>query len=290
MIGLALVMPLIVGGMFGKEAGFGALAGGMKGMGEAYSRRAKDTQEAEELLAEINKNKAAKEAAATKGDLSAGMKDVEWVNKKTGKKESGKEIANGMAMKKEHLATKEQLKSAEAKATALQDKMTRSDEILKATKLISDVAGQIKDPAFWKQYRNYVLSNYDPQLAAKFAPTVIIDGEEVNAATVMQQAIARVNSNYSKLFGLGQPDAAEQRLFGKILSDPTAGFISPTQVKYQADRMNTDSIDAILDDADRKGIQLDPEIFPYAQQKREIESSKKAKTGIRESDALIGGK
>jgi hypothetical protein len=239
-------------------------------------------------LADINKNKTANEAAAAKGDLLAGMKDIEWVNKKTGRKESGKEIANGMAMRKELLATKEQMKSADAKATVLQNKMLYSDNVLDATKLISDIAGQIKDPSFWKQYRNYILSNYDPQLAAKFAPTVIIDGEEQNAATVLQQAISRVNSNYSKLFGLGQPDAAEQRLFGKILNDPTAGFISPAQVKYQADRMNADSIKEILDDADKKGIQLDPEVFPYAEQKREIESTKKAKSGARLASKEIG--
>jgi hypothetical protein len=57
MIGLALLMPLIVGGMFGKEAGFGALAGGMKGMGGVLGQRTKDIREDEELLAEINKER-----------------------------------------------------------------------------------------------------------------------------------------------------------------------------------------------------------------------------------------
>lgn len=58
-IGMALLMPLLVGALFGKEAGLGALGGGAQGIADLYSKRLKDTRENEELLADVNKAKTA---------------------------------------------------------------------------------------------------------------------------------------------------------------------------------------------------------------------------------------
>lgn len=55
LIGLALAMPLIIGGIFGKEAGLGALAGGAKGYADILGKRQADTLEKQKMLADIYK-------------------------------------------------------------------------------------------------------------------------------------------------------------------------------------------------------------------------------------------
>jgi hypothetical protein len=56
-IGLALLMPLIVGGIFGKEAGLGALGGTGQGLASILGKRGEQVRKDEELLSDINKNK-----------------------------------------------------------------------------------------------------------------------------------------------------------------------------------------------------------------------------------------
>src|SRR5690606_9915783 len=54
-IGLALLMPLIIGGIFGKEAGLGALGGGAKGIADVLAGRQKSIRDDEASLLDIAK-------------------------------------------------------------------------------------------------------------------------------------------------------------------------------------------------------------------------------------------
>jgi hypothetical protein len=58
-IGLALLMPLLVAGLFGKEAGLNALGGTAEGFAKILGNKQKAIADDEALLAEVNKNKGA---------------------------------------------------------------------------------------------------------------------------------------------------------------------------------------------------------------------------------------
>jgi hypothetical protein len=291
MIGLAVLMPLIVGGMFGKEAGFGALAGGMKGISDVYGRRKKDTQESEKLLAEIDKTKAAQQAAVAKGDLASAYPDVTWIDE-NGQEHQDKELSPGISVDKKYLKSKEQINSITDRHKELIKDLENASNLIEPLKISKSIIEQLKEQGndgFFNQYKQWALHGYDPQLSAKFAPTVIIDGEEVNAATALRSAIGQSNGPYAKMYHMGQPDKAQQELQAKRLGDPTSGFTSAEQADYMVGSF----LDEVLNAVDKKvsfnGMRLDPERFSFEKQGKGIKKKKEAKKEGKELGSLVSG-
>ena len=290
-IGLALVTSLIVGKMFGKEAGFGALAGGMKGMGDIYESREKDTQEAEKLLAEIDKTKATQQAAAAKGDLASAFPDVEWEDE-NGQKHQNKEISPGISIEGKYLNSKEQIHSVMERHKEIIKYAKNASDLIEPLKRYKSIIEQLKEQdndGFFNQYKQWALHNYDPQLSAKFAPNVIIDGKEVNAATALRKAMADANGPYALTYHAGQPDAAQQALQAKLLGDPTSGFISTDQAEYMVNSF----LEQVLSSVDREvkfnGMRFDPERFLFEKESKGIKDKKHIESESRESESLRSG-
>jgi hypothetical protein len=151
------------------------------------------------------------------------------------------------------------------------------------------VTSQLKGTPFFKEMKQWALTNIDPQLAARMAPDVIIDGQKVNAATAIQEAQAKANIYFAKAHGLGQPDTAEQKLFRKIFQDPTESFTSPQQTEYQAKKFLNDTFNSINERATVNGLHLDPEIYNFAQQKAEVENIPKEQRSKERVSAGISG-
>jgi len=288
MIGLAVLMPLVVGGMFGKEAGFGALAGEMKGVGDVYEGRKKDTQEAEKLLAEIDKTKATQQLAVAKGDIGGSYSDAEWVDEK-GQKIPVKEIGHGIYIDPKFLRSKAQEASAIKQKDDVLNQINASRPLIDAAKTILAATEQLDDPSFWKQMNQWAAYKFDPQFATKFAQEVIIDGKTVNAASAIQNAIAKANVHFARQNKLGQPDAAEQTLFGRMLRDPTESFTSPEQTAYQAGGFLEDTLNSINERVSNYGIHLDPNIFDFERQSKEISKKKQIESESIESESLRSG-
>lgn len=233
MIGLALVMPLIVGGMFGKEAGFGALAGGMKGMGDVYGRRAKDTQEAEELLADINKTKATQTAAAEKANIYANSPKKQWTDKKTGTIRQGPELADGIYADDRYLSTRQQQKSAGVAVDKILESKGLIDSQDNAIQEGLDVLRQLKKEGIAKKVLNVLATNKDKRMIKELSPDVVIDGVKVNSGLKLQQLMSYWGTNFSTEQHFGQMDAANQENMKNFVSNPFSSFADPEDLEEQ---------------------------------------------------------
>lgn len=169
-IGLALLMPLIIGGLFGKEAGLSALGGTAEGFAKILGNKQKQIGEDETLLAEINKNKGA--LGLKRGELEIeklklpasiqknlppdekeDLKGMDIVTMKDG--ETGEVIGAGpevfpdiVANLKYYNTPKKREKMAEEAHKLNTDKKFMRQANL-STKQVIDAAKQIKDPGLF---------------------------------------------------------------------------------------------------------------------------------------------
>lgn len=233
MIGLALAMPLIIGGIFGKEAGFGALAGGMKGMGESYGRREKAIREDEELLAKVNKERGditaatAKEQAA-KSAVTEGMKKTKWTDQRTGEEIEGVLVKPGYAAYPEYLVNKDD--RAEMKKEATEINKTKKDvqEINDLTEDVIELSSQVKNKNPIRQAFIGAIKKqgYAPGFLSQVSDQVDFNGRKVNAGILLELKLGLLASAYARAKKLGQLDRAAQAHLDKIMMNPETSLVS----------------------------------------------------------------
>ena len=233
MIGLALAMPLIIGGMFGKEAGFGALAGGMKGMGESYGRREKAIREDEELLAKVNKERGditaetAKEQAA-KAAITEGMKKAKWTDQRTGEEIEGVLVKPGYAAYPEYLVTKDDRTEMKKEATEINKTKKDVQEINDLTEDVIELSSQVKNKNPIKQAFIGAIKKqgYAPGFLSQVSDQVDFNGRKVNAGILLELKLGLLASAYARAKKLGQLDRAAQAHLDKIMMNPEASIVS----------------------------------------------------------------
>lgn len=241
-IGLALLMPLIVGGLFGKEAGLGALGGAAQGISGNYERRANENLKNEELLAEINKQRGVIESKRQE-NLSKLSKENEFleagrtfarIDPKTGQRELYKEIEPGFVAPVKNLKDKEDLKRYQKKADELIPKKSATEEINGLISNIIEIESLMKKRSWYNPKKIWAAAS------SKIIPSTIPDyeiefeGRNQNATTLLRNQIGFLVDAYRKAEKLGQLDAATERHTGQIFSDPSKSF---TNAKDSIDQL-----------------------------------------------------
>lgn len=323
-IGLALLMPVLMGVLSGKEAALGTLAGGAKGIADIYGNREAGIREDEKLMADISKNKnnaqlAEKElglnlkklnteSALKRSELELeklkfpgqfqknlpsdvnehliGKDQVVWQDPETGEEKVGIKILPDFVAYPEYVTSKEDLKDIRKSANELSDLKTFSESLDNVTDNIIQISDQLKNPnVFWKAIVGQI--SKIPGAASKITQDVMIDGRKVNAGIALKNAIGLLTNLYAKAQGLGQIDAALQRHMSNILENPTTSLQSPEDTINQVLEISSMIRNNMINSARNKGFA--PEIMMQGKEdkikKNQFKSNERSK--IERSNALL---
>ncbi len=222
-IGLALLMPMIIGGLFGKEVGIGALGGSFKGLASAFSDRQKNILADEELLAQLRKDKSqiglkkseielerAKLPEAIKkmipederADLK-GMNIYEFKDPDTGEVVAqGPEVLPGIYANLNVYNTPEKRKEAFKSAQEIGKEKSALDTADKAMVKLIEAAYQLDDPTWFGDILSYGLAKNESgplKLAlTKNSPEIYADGRKQNAAIYIDSLIEQIKDGYRR--------------------------------------------------------------------------------------------
>lgn len=252
-IGLALLMPLLIGGFFGAEAGLGALAGGAKGIGDIYAGREKSLREDEESLREIQKLKS--QLGIKRGELELkkqtlpetikkglpeeekaflkGRKEVRWIDPETQKERIGFEIRPDLVALPEYLNDKEDLKTLTKAATDLSEVKSYTDELNDLTADVIEIVSQLDNKNAFSKLFTAIVSKTTPGSLSKLTQDVEFEGRKVNAGQILEQKLGFLANAYAQAKSLGQLDRAAQSHIEKILLNPTKTLNTPEDAVNQ---------------------------------------------------------
>lgn len=222
-IGLALLMPLLVGGIFGKEAGLGALAGGAKGFADILGQKQQDIRADEESLTDIYKQRS--QNAAKKGELEIEkLKIPQTVAKNLPKDEyedlkgmdihtfkdpttgeivgKGSEVLPDLYLDIKYGNTAKKREKMQEKASKLEEEKSALQRANQATSDVINAATQLKDPGLMAKIMSYALSEDKngalKKLIRQNAPDIIIDGRKQNSAVYIDSKIEQIKDAYRR--------------------------------------------------------------------------------------------
>lgn len=246
-IGLALAIPLLIGGFFGADVGLGALGGGSKGVADVLANREKGIREDEASLLDISKQKAMNEERLAGLNLERakirpnliknlpenanehllGMSEVSFIDPKTGEQKVGIQLMPGIIAKPEYIRTKEGLKNMQKSASDLADVKTYVNEINDLTNDVISIVSQLKDKSALTKYFTAVLSGKAPGSISKLTQDIEYQGRKVNAGVLLEEKLGFLANAYGMAKDLGQLDRAAQNHIKKIIDNPTTTLITP---------------------------------------------------------------
>lgn len=273
-IGLALLMPLIIGGLFGKEAGLGALGGGAKGIADVLGNRQKEMREDEASLLDINKQQGANtEKLANIGLEKAklgpalrkllpedpnqhlvGMREIEWKDPKTGQKTKGVEVKPGLIARPEFLSSKEGKMDMLKAANELTQVKTFVKEMDDLTQDVSEIVTQLKDPTkLWKGFTSLLQGKVPGSLSA-MTEDVMFDGRMQNAGTLLEEKLGFLANAYGMAKEIGQLDRAAQAHIKKIIENPTSTLLTPRDALNQVLEVRKLAQKGLVENATNRGF------------------------------------
>lgn len=279
LIGLALALPLVIGGFYGSEAAFAALGGAGEGFSKAFERRGEETVKNRQLLSDVNKQIAAlegekretpKKAGLTEEDIRKrvlsekpvhlkGRKVVEITNPETGQKEiEGVELLPGLVAPLNLVSEKEQAKEMDKVARTVADAKGYAVSTAKSASEIAEIASQIKNKKALQSAIVAIASGEDVNKYLKLlSQDVIVDGKKVNAGVALKTRLGLLAVDYAKSHQLGQIDAALQRHLQDLFSNPATTFRSGEDLIHQMDTLVNFTIENIIDKATSQGFNAD---------------------------------
>lgn len=252
-IGLALLMPLIIGGVYGKEAGLGALGGGAQGIADVLNNRQKQIREDEASLLDINKQQGAIQEkmgnmALERAKLEPtirknlpedpnkhliGMRRLEFNDPVTEKPTEAYEVLPGFVAKSQFVNTEKGRDRMEKAAVELSDTKSYVEQINDLTEDILDILGQLKDKPWWKKAHISSLSAVVPGSLSGLTDNVNYKGQLVPAGPLLENKLGILHNQYAHAQDLGQLDRAAQSHMEKIASNPTKTLLTPKDVETQ---------------------------------------------------------
>jgi hypothetical protein len=307
-IGMALMMPLLVGGFFGKEAALGALGGGAQGVADILQRKSKENLDTEELLANIGSKKAEnkmKQAELQFKTLSIpetirkglpddmkeflkGKKEVVWNDPNDGKEKKGILIKPGLVAMPEYVANKEELKDMRDSANDISDALTAVKEVNYLTDDIIDISSKMKDKTFLGKGLAAFLTGQSPSLASKNADMIDYQGRKVNAYIVLEHKIKLLTDAYRQAKGMRALTQSVQDHIEGLFRNPEGSFQSHKDTVDQMLYTRDLALDRLGNNAKDKGFA--PE-FLYQELKPKVQQTFNKlnyKEGEKESDKLLG--
>ena len=253
LIGMALLLPLLIGGVFGAEAGVGALGGALEGLSQSAENRQNQSLKNEQGLLEIAKQKGANtqdladiemkrsglrsqiEQALPKTGKEhlEGLREAVWTNPENGKEEEIVEILPGFVVQANKLNSEKTRERFEKKADKLAEMKSFTDEVNDLTGDMITVMTQLEERGFTEQAFKNILNGKAPGVLSKLSPEVLYKGKMVNAGTLLNQKSGFLANAYAQAKKLGQLDRAAQAHFEKIINNPETTFISPKDAIQQ---------------------------------------------------------
>lgn len=245
-IGLALSMPAIIAGVFGKEAGIGALGGAAQGLASISSQRENRSIEGEKSLAAINKEKgniSAKRAelgikrAGIPEDIKKGMpKDekeflkgkeiVEWTDPESGERRQGVKIKPGLVALPEYITSKDKDTEMTKEANDINDAKTPTENIIALTSDIIDVSSKLKDNSGLGSIFSSFMTKKIPDLSSLTGQKVEVNGREVNAAIYLEHRLKLLTDAYRQAKGMKALTQTVQEHIDGLFRNPASSFQS----------------------------------------------------------------
>lgn len=272
-IGLALLMPLIVGGVFGKEAGLGALGGGAKGIAEVLGKRQEGIREDESSLLDISKQKTQNQEKLAgigleKAKLGPslrkllpedpnkhlmGMKGIEFKNPQ-GETERGVMVLPGIVSKEEFVNTPEAMATQRKAAEELATVKSYVDDVDQIANDIIEISAQVKDPNLISMGFKQILLKQSPDALSKLSDDVDFEGRKQNAGILLKNKLGILANKYAQSQKMGHLDRATQDHMDKIMQNPTETFISGQDLIDQILQIKKVSQNSLLSQAQNKGF------------------------------------
>lgn len=305
-IGLALLMPLVVGGIFGLEAGVGTLAGTAKALSGGMQDIQKGIKEDEKTLANLNKEISASEEKRQKIGLEK-LKIPETVNKITGdspyshlqgmnlitytdpegNQVQGVRFKPGIVADIEFLEDKDAKKEMRKEAQEVNKNRSAVNKLGDNARKIVEIASQMDDQNMLSNiFQNWALGK-KPSLVAKFGKEITLDGRKVNSAVALTQLLEDTmeqRRQVQKIKNFG-PQLFEH--FARILTNPYGEFTSPQDLIDQVLRLYTDTRDQFLDASERSGFLRQPLIEDFYDKDRNMYERLNLKEDLGESNKLL---
>lgn len=277
-IGLALAMPLLIGGFFGAEAGLGALGGSAGGVAEVLGRRQEGIREDEGSLRGISKQQAENQGRLAELGLKRAQmapagpnpNDVKWEDPLTGEVLEGRRIKPGLIARPEYVGTPEQEKEMLKAAGDLAPMKAYTQDVNEITENIINIASQLDDPSVLQKGLVSVLSNAGPGVLSHISQDVMVNGQKQNAGIALQNQIGLLKVKYAQSQGLGQIDAALQRHLSEVVANPASTFVSSGDSVMQVLNIRKAIQRSLINAATASGFHSQPLISEMQEQDRRI--------------------
>src|SRR5260221_14633967 len=308
-IGLALLMPLVMGAAFGKEVGLGVLGGAAKGVSDVYGNRQKDTMENEKLLADLANKKSEnlerksnielkklsipqevrKNLPKDEKEYLIGKKEVSWLDPETGKEKNGVQIKPNLIAYPEYVADKEELKEMRAEAKEITKAITPMKEINKLTDDIIEISSQLddKDKSFIQDaFANY-LAGKEGGIATKIGKPVEFQGRKVNSYVVLEHKIKLLVDAYRQAKGMRALTESVKDHIEGLFRNPASSFQSYNDTIDQMLFTRDLAQDRLLNTVDSNGFAREFVIEDLQPQVRKTFNKLNYKEGEKESSELL---
>ena len=308
-VGLALLMPLIIGGIFGKEAGLGALEGGAKGFGNVLENRSKNIASDQELLSKLTKeradlglkkneldfsklnsqNEVAKNLPKNPREFLEGRKEFTYTDPKTGEKISGIGIKPGFVAYPENVNNEKDIDRMEKAAQELRPIQNYTQGVTELTDDIIHIANQLKDKTIFGKAFAHGITKKLPGALSKLSQEVEFDGRKVNAGIILDELTGLLANEYARAQKLGQLDAAAQRHIDKIFINPTKTFSSSKDLIDQMIEVRKKVQGSYLNEIKSSGFIPEAAIKELKGKNKNLFGALNDKEGIKTTDRDIAG-
>ena len=272
LVGMALLMPLVVGGFFGAEAGFKSLAGSAKGLTDVYDRRGKDIRADEEMIAKLTKEqqesklregKLELEKLKIPGEVNKIFGDGEYAHLKgmdkvtytdaEGNKEEGVQFYPGLVANLSQVPDQDAKKAMRKKADSIVGGKSIVDTLGDETRKIIKIVNQIKDPGKFETFLRRATKGYSAGLAATHGEEIMLDGRKQNAAVLLNQSLKKIGLLSRKSEDMKYSDVLFKHM-ESIASNPYTDFVKTKDVKDQIISLYTGARDAYRKDVGNHGF------------------------------------
>lgn len=310
-IGLALLMPLALGGFLGAEAGIGALGGAAKGIADIYGNRAKNIQADEELLADINKQKGTLSNKRNELKLESlkfpaelkkllpkdeyeDLKGMQIVTYKD--TSSGEVIAAGPQILPDFVAdisyynTDKKRAEAAKKASKLSEEKAALQRANDATRDVVKAALQLENPGIVGQMLAAGLSSDEngtlKKLYKQNAPTITIDGRKVNSAVYLDSKLEQIKDAYRRNEQMKAFTNTIANHVGAMAENPQYSGLTPEDLITQMLILRDRGQQFFIDRATGQGFLPQPFTSLFGKENRELYGNlnKKEEKSAIESD------
>ena len=301
LIGFSLLMPVLIGGLFGAEAGLGALAGGAQGFGEVLQGREKNIRSDEDALRELQKSQA--NLALKRGELDLERlklpqeirknlpkdetahlkgKQEQFIDPQTGEIKGGKVIYPDFVIPNEDLQDKDDVKFYKKEAKTLANEKASLKEANDITRELAEAAVQLEDPNLILRAANaWLLDDGDPkkigligqikkQSGLANAPEITIQGRKVNAYNYLGQKLERLNDLYRRTTGMRALTNTVAQHFEGLIANPIGTGIKTRDFIEQILSLREGRQKSLIEEAHALGFYKEPLMDAFSKENKEF--------------------